>query len=171
MAAMDRTVLLLVGERSATLGASEYLATVHGQTIGHPPALDLDLERRVQAVVRDAIGRGIVRAAHDTSEGGLLVALAEMLIGGGHGAELDTTALLADNSGRADRTFFGEAASRIIVAVDRPQVAAVRDLAEASAVPVTELGQVGGTRLEIAGVGEVEIDRLRDAWKSGLSDG
>ncbi|HMM42931.1 MAG TPA: phosphoribosylformylglycinamidine synthase subunit PurL, partial [Thermomicrobiales bacterium] len=110
--------LWLLGELRATLGGSEYLATMYGTTAGRPPALDLALERSVQAATRVLIGDGIARAAHDTSEGGLLVAIAEMLIPNRIGAAIDLGAVVEANDGSLARACFGEAASRVVVAID-----------------------------------------------------
>ncbi|MBF2098694.1 MAG: phosphoribosylformylglycinamidine synthase subunit PurL, partial [Gloeomargaritaceae cyanobacterium C42_A2020_066] len=74
--------------RGVSLGGSEYLAVVHGQVTGRPAAVDLALEKQVQHVCRQGIAAGWVQAAHDVSEGGLLVALAEMAIAGRIGAEI-----------------------------------------------------------------------------------
>ncbi|MBX6342155.1 MAG: phosphoribosylformylglycinamidine synthase subunit PurL, partial [Thermomicrobiaceae bacterium] len=79
----------LLGPVKATLGASEYVAVAHGLSAGAPPALDLDLERRVQGATRAAVAAGEVTAAHDCSEGGLAVALAECCVVGGVGCRVD----------------------------------------------------------------------------------
>ena len=87
-------VVLLLGPVGAELGCSEYLAHRLGRTddLGPPPALDLDIERGVQAFVREAARRGLLRSAHDCSEGGLAVALAECCIAGGIGFQSEQPA-------------------------------------------------------------------------------
>jgi phosphoribosylformylglycinamidine synthase II len=162
--------LYLLGELKATLGASEYLAVVHDRTAGSPPALDLDLEARVAALVQDGIARGYLTAAHDTSEGGLLVALAEMLIAAGAGADLDLRDVVARNDGRLDRGLFGEAASRIIVAVRPEQAELLANAAQQALVPLSRVGQVTGTDLALAGLGEAALGPLADAWHTGLME-
>jgi phosphoribosylformylglycinamidine synthase len=145
--------LLLLGAQEATIGASEYLFSLHGQRGGLPPRVDLELERRLHACVLDAIRQGLVRAAHDTSEGGLLVAVAEGCLAGGVGARLALDPLLlARAGGRLDAALFGEAGSRIVVAVAPEAVEAVRALAAQHSVPVTPLGTTGGDRLTVAGL-------------------
>jgi phosphoribosylformylglycinamidine synthase len=99
--------------RSSELGGSEYLATIHGIVAGKPPVLDFDLERRGQEACRHGIRQGWVNSAHDLSEGGLAVALAECCISGHLGAE---TYLQADER-RFDEILFGETTSQIIVSV------------------------------------------------------
>lgn len=160
--------LVLLGPRAATIGASEYLALVTGKNLGPPPSIDLELEARVQRLVRGLITDGLVTAAHDTSEGGLLVAVCEMLFGLGLGARLDFGALLAVNDGRIDRALFGEAASRIVVATSRDGVAAIERAARAATVPFTVLGHIGGADVEIEGLVRVPIRRAVEAWVNGL---
>ena len=161
--------LLLLGERRATLGASEHLWRWHELVAGGPPALDLELERRVQACVRDAIRGGLLTAAHDTSEGGLLVAVCEMLFKGRLGARLAVGPLVLANDGRLDRAFFGEAPSRVIVACRTEMVEAVTELARQSQVPLFRLGTVGGDQIQIDDIALVDVATARDAWSNGLT--
>jgi phosphoribosylformylglycinamidine synthase len=171
MAPAEGNELLLLGTQAATLGASEYLAVRHGLIAGHPPALDLAVEHNVQSLVRTLVSDGLVAAAHDTSEGGLLIALAEMLIASGGGASVSLQPLMGVNDGRFDRTCFGEAASRVIVAVPSGSVDAVRSRAEASGVEVLRLGVVGGASLSTDIAGDIDVEQLRGAWESGLTVG
>ena len=76
-------LVYLIDGGAPTLGGSEYLAIIHGQEVGHPPALDVEAEKRLQAFLRDAISQGLLQSAHDLSEGGLAVALAECSLAGG----------------------------------------------------------------------------------------
>ncbi|MCC6629947.1 MAG: phosphoribosylformylglycinamidine synthase subunit PurL [Chloroflexi bacterium] len=161
--------LLLLGAQEASLGASEYLFTIANRRGGVPPRLDLELERRVQAATLAAIRGGHVRAAHDTSEGGLLVALAEGCIAGSVGAHitLDST-LLARAGGRLDAALFGEAGSRVIVAVDVTAEAAVRRIAADHGVPVTVLGDTGGDRVVVTGLVDRSLTDLAAAYTATL---
>ena len=74
-----------MGETLDELGGSEYLSVVHGAVAGRPPTLDLELERDVQSAVRTGIRAGFVKSAHDCSEGGIGVTLAECCVAGGIG--------------------------------------------------------------------------------------
>jgi phosphoribosylformylglycinamidine synthase subunit PurL len=103
----DLVYVLGVASRP-TLGASEYLKVIHGLVAGEPPVLDLDLEKRVQAVCRQGIVEGLFRSAHDVSEGGLIVALAESCIAG----DVGMIGVLND-----PLAGFGEVASQIIVSI------------------------------------------------------
>lgn len=168
-AAAPGQTLLLVGEHKASTGGSEFLKAHHGKTAGTPPALDIDFEVKVQQFVLSAIDKGLVRAASDTSEGGLLVAIAEMLFAGNCGIGLDGSALQAVNGGRVDRTWFGEAASRVLLSTDAGSVTALVDLAIATGLDVTNLGTVSDSgMLEVAGTGETPTYELRETWATGL---
>ncbi len=101
MAAESGDELLLIGETTATLGASEFLAIQHETIAGDPPDIDLGQESSLQKLVVRLISLGLVNAAHDCSEGGLLVAISEMLIAGNVGATLDLGSLNASNGGSA----------------------------------------------------------------------
>ena len=112
--------------------------------------LDMEAEKRVQETVHDAVRRGLVHTAHDCSEGGLLAALAECYIGGNIGAEVR----LAERGALA---YFGEAASRIVVA--GPE-ASVKQIAAARII-----GRVGRTSLKVDDF-SVPVEALRHAWES-----
>ncbi len=105
--------IYILGADAVTLGGSEYLAIIHGLVAGKPPQVDYDLEKRVQKAVRYGIHSGWLNSAHDCSEGGLSVALAECCISGQLGANL----VLKGSKNRLDSLLFGEGGSRIIVSV------------------------------------------------------
>jgi phosphoribosylformylglycinamidine synthase len=151
------------GAELALLGASEYLATIHGAALGHPPAIDLDAERRVQATALAAIRAGLVRAAHDCSEGGLAVAVAEGCIAGNVGATLTL-----DPEGRWDVALFHEAPSRILLACRPADVAAVTDLAAAQSVAATVVGTTGGSHLTCNPVLHVALADAASAWRNAI---
>lgn len=171
MAPQVGDVLYVLGENVATLGASEYLAHIHGIVAGAPPALNLTKEAGVQALVRKLAQEGKVTAAHDTSEGGLLVAIAEMLIAARSGADLHLDSVVAANDGRIDRTMFGEAASRVIVSCRPGDTKDVEAFASNAAVDAVRLGAIAGTSLAVAGVMAIDVSDLEQAWKSGLLPG
>ncbi|MFN6517799.1 MAG: phosphoribosylformylglycinamidine synthase subunit PurL [Nostoc sp. CreGUA01] len=99
-----------------SLGASEYLAAIHGTVAGKPPQIDFDLERRVQQVCRDGIRNGWVRSAHDCAEGGIAIALAECCISGNLGAQINLE-IASTQSQRLDELLFAEGGARILVSV------------------------------------------------------
>jgi phosphoribosylformylglycinamidine synthase II len=104
-----------------SLGASEYLATIHGTVAGKPPLVDFDLERRVQKVCREGIRNGWIRSAHDSAEGGVAIALAECCIAGNLGAEINLE--IAPMQNRVDEVLFAEGGARILVSVTSAQQA------------------------------------------------
>jgi phosphoribosylformylglycinamidine synthase len=111
------TTAAIAGQPLITLGGSEYLAALHGQATGHPPAIDMALEKRVQAACRHGIAQGWVRSAHDCAEGGLAVALAESAISGQRGAAIQLSLDASQTAQRWDRLLFGEGGARIMVSV------------------------------------------------------
>ncbi|ARV60904.1 phosphoribosylformylglycinamidine synthase II [Nostocales cyanobacterium HT-58-2] len=118
----ETDVIYLLGELSsdATLGGSEYLATIHNTIAGKPPRVNFELERRVQQLCREGIRQGWVHSAHDCAEGGIAVALAECCIAGNLGAEIQLE-LPVNNSQRWDEVLFGEGGARIVVSVASEQ--------------------------------------------------
>ncbi len=96
-----------------TLSGTSYLEYIHGYITGRPPEIDLDLERSVQLFLRTAIAKGYVSSAHDVSDGGIAVSLAESCISSGLGADLT----FVQNDIRIDRLLFAEGGSRIIVSI------------------------------------------------------
>ncbi|MEH2125484.1 phosphoribosylformylglycinamidine synthase subunit PurL [Nostoc sp.] len=103
-----------------SLGASEYLATIHDTVAGKPPRVDFDLERRVQKVCREGIRNGWVRSAHDSAEGGVAIALAESCLAGNLGAEINLE-IAATQLNRLDEMLFAEGGARILVSVASAQ--------------------------------------------------
>jgi phosphoribosylformylglycinamidine synthase subunit PurL len=162
---------LLLGPLSATLGGSEYLATVNGKVAGAPPALDLDYEARLQRLLAHTAGAPWT-AAHDTSEGGLAVALAEMAFASGVGATIDKgalDALLTANDGRLDRALFGEAGSRVMVTCDPAAIYDARGRAYEAGIDLLELGTTGGDALVLGEALSSPVAELREAWDNGLA--
>ncbi|MCS6782871.1 MAG: phosphoribosylformylglycinamidine synthase subunit PurL [Gloeomargarita sp. SKYBB_i_bin120] len=102
------------GQATGGLGGSEYLAAIHGLVTGRPPAVDWAREKRVQAACRHGIAQGWITAAHDVSDGGVVIALAEMAIAGGCGVQITVKPPLAV---RWDEFFFEEGGSRIWVTI------------------------------------------------------
>jgi len=161
----DVIVLLGAGKLSgdpAALAASEYLSLVHDRVAGLPK-IDLFLESRLQKLCREAIAADLLRSAHDCSEGGLAVAIAESAILGGLGAEL--TIEIPD---RWDAALFGETQSRIVVSVRKKDLARLEELAEAADVPALRLGTVSGRRVNFGSVCDVSLEAATNAWGHGF---
>lgn len=163
-------LVALLGETREELGASEYLATRFGLVQGEPPSLDLARERNVQRACLEAIRNGVIRSAHDCSDGGLAVALAEACLGG-PGTPIGVDVRLSETI-RPDALLFGESQSRIIVSLKESDWPRLEKIAEAHQVPVQLLGTVGGTRFRLRGPTcglDLSIEEVERAWRSGLA--
>ena len=152
----------LLGDATPSLDGSEFLAVVHGQVAG-APTIDLDAELAVQTLLRDLIQAGLLASAHDCSDGGLAVAVAESAFAGGIGVDLD----LDSTHARADVALFGEAPSRIVISAAAAAWPEVERRAAAAGVAARRLGSVGGERLRIGPI-DVALDDAHRAWDQGL---
>jgi phosphoribosylformylglycinamidine synthase subunit PurL len=165
----DGDVLHVLGAGRPALGASTYLARVHGLEAGWPPELDLTAERALIDLLVEVVAAGLVDSAHDVSDGGVAVALAEMAIHGGRG--FDVT-LPADLAARVDAALFGEAASLAVVAVEPAKEARMLAAADEAGVPHQRLGTAGGDRLllTVAGAGfDVDLGDAREAFEAPIA--
>ncbi|TMJ94502.1 MAG: phosphoribosylformylglycinamidine synthase subunit PurL, partial [Actinobacteria bacterium] len=157
-------LVLLAGNASVSLGASAYGAA-HGLHEG-PVSLDLALEARLQRFVLAAHAAGALRAAHDRSEGGLAVALAELAIREGVGMKVTLPAV----RGVDKRVMlFGEGPSGVVLVIAPAQEAAVRALAAREQIALWTLGTIGGDLLEVAPVLGLPVASLARAHGGGLA--
>ena len=164
-------VVMLLGDAVPALDGSEYQKRWFGRVEGRIPDVDLQAEVVLQGVVRRAITDGMLRSAHDCSDGGLAVALAESCLAGGIGARLNLEGVPGHLPGRHDLTLFGEAPTRVVVSAGAEVAEAMRDLCAGARVPCRVLGTVGGDSLAVLVGGEqVELSMvaLRDAYEGGL---
>lgn len=164
----DRIALL--GPDAVSLGGSEYLWSCHGKLAGPLAPLDLKLEREAQSAVRTAIEAGLCASAHDCSEGGLAVALAEACITGPAPVGADIS---LPPGARADLVLFGEGPSRILTSVPREAQRHFEGLMREWHVPWKWIGTVGGERLTIRIGGQLMVDlsleQLSHAWRNGFA--
>jgi phosphoribosylformylglycinamidine synthase len=154
-------VVVLLGEGTGELGGSEYLKTVHDMVRGLPPALDLGVERALQRLLVLLADQRLIHSAHDCSDGGLAVTLAECTFGtGGIGAEvsIDAVAISRDARINVAGALFGESASRVVVSAPSDHVTEVLQQAAKAGVPARVIGETGGNRLRVAVAGIVEVD-------------
>lgn len=154
----DGDVILYVGAPRKGLGGSEYLSWCHKLVTGDAPALDLEFEKNLQQAVLAAIRSGLVRSAHDVSDGGLAVTLAESCLFGGRGAGVDLSAL----GGATRETLFSEAQSGIVLSCAPDDADRLMAHFAAHPVPCHNLGRVGGTDLAIAGILALPVAQLAD---------
>jgi phosphoribosylformylglycinamidine synthase len=156
--------ILLIGETRGWLGQSLYLRDICGREEGAPPPVDLSAEKRNGDFVRELIRDGRINAAHDMSDGGLAVALAEMAMASGLGATLD-----AAPSGIPPHAFwFGEDQARYLVTVPQERAEALLAHAQQREVPMRRLGRVGGNALAIAGESPLPVVALTRAFEDWL---
>ncbi|MFD1991981.1 phosphoribosylformylglycinamidine synthase subunit PurL [Paenibacillus nicotianae] len=161
-------IIFVLGDTFAELGGSEFQKVLHNVTEGRPPALDLEIEKKLLGSVLSAIQSGLVQSAHDLSEGGLSVALAESCISGTLGA---TVAL--DSEGlRHDLLLFSESQSRILLSATPAQADALESHIQSQGVPVRRIGQVQGTELQIQVDGKQvlaeQVSNLRQVWEDAI---
>ena len=161
--------IVLLGEGFGELGGSEYLKVVHGLVKGSPPSLDFDRERALIALLTKAAAAGLLQSAHDCSDGGIAITLAESAFeSGGVGLEVDVPAAAQG----IVATLFGESASRAVVTLRPANRQALMDMATMIGVPALAIGRTGGSAIQIAVAGEVAIEcMLTEAeviWKTSL---
>jgi len=161
--------VVLIGENLEEVGGTEYLRIAHGLEAGAPPAIDLEQEKRNQECLLELIDAGLVRSAHDLSEGGLAVALAECAFAseGKTGCEIDL-----EDGLREDALLFGESQSRIIMTCRRANLGRVLELLAARGVPARAIGRVGGDAVAVSRKGReilrVPVETGLRAWKDSL---
>jgi phosphoribosylformylglycinamidine synthase subunit PurL len=159
-----RDEVYILGETSGILGGSAYWSDVCDFTGGEPPAVDLDAEMRLQRFLTDAAEQRLLRSAHDCAEGGLVVALAEAVIGGPYvpgslGADLDLTGYAPDVP--ADGLLFGEDGARAVVSCSAPSSRFLIALANQHEVPVFHAG-----RVQSAGTLELQVGPHVFSWST-----
>jgi phosphoribosylformylglycinamidine synthase subunit PurL len=167
--------ILLLGEGRGELGGSEYLKVVHDLVRGMPPVLDLDGERRLQALLVTLADERLMRSAHDCSDGGLAITIAESTFDtAGIGAEvsLEGVHVARHPTVNLAAALFGESASRVVVSVVPEHVTSVLRHAAALNVPVRVIGQTGGSRLRIAVAGaivvDLSVDEAERVWSTAI---
>ena len=160
-------VIVLAGQCRDELGGSEYLYVEHGLEEGAPPQLDLGRELNVHRLTLAGIRRGLVKTAHDCSDGGLAVALAECCIAGEIGASVELPPGVEETANtRLDAVLWGESQSRVVLSCARENLNELRRLAKTAGVPLCELGIVGGNKFI---VGDNRAGALRPLFALELS--
>jgi phosphoribosylformylglycinamidine synthase subunit PurL len=160
--------LILVGPFAPSLAGSE-LAKLRGELDGGLPQPDVPAVARALAFVRERIREGAISAAHDTSDGGLACALAEMAIAGRLGIEADLDMLVERRGGSGESCLFGEGPGGIVLALPPEEIGPLLARAEEEDVEAIELGSVGGDRIEIAAAERdvsVPVGDAERAWRS-----
>jgi phosphoribosylformylglycinamidine synthase subunit PurL len=178
--------IILVGEIGNELGGSRFLKVCHGKKLGPPPHVDLAHEIRIQNAVRDLIRVGLVKSAHDCSEGGLAVAIAESCFNpkkrlgaqislqcshGPAGREKKTLQKTSSAGTDVAKTLFNESQSRIVISVAPGNLERAMSILNDGGIPFQQLGKVGGDQLRIQIGGERfawPIADLYDDWWNSI---
>jgi phosphoribosylformylglycinamidine synthase subunit PurL len=171
--------VVLLGDNPGELGGSEYLATMHGTVAGTPPAIDLAREAALQSLIVKLIRDGDVESAHDCSEGGLAIALAECTFDtNGIGVTVNLPLATGEPAGSSraqfavNATLFGESASRIVASVEPGRLDSVLSAATAAGIPAVAIGATGGDRIQISVGGQSAIDTAvvtaEHAWATAI---
>ncbi len=158
--------ILVLGDTRGWLGQSAYLATIEGREEGAPPPVDLAAEKRTGDFVRDLIAKGRVTAVHDCSDGGLLVAIAEMAMASDIGAALDA----APAGLPAHAFWFGEDQARYVVTAPALALPEIEAAAKDAGISALRLGLTGGERLTLPGERPISVAELKKRHESWLPD-
>jgi len=165
----SQDIILLLGKNKEEIGGSEYLKIIHGLKQGGCPEINLNLEKRVQKTALEAIEKGLVESAHDCSEGGLAVALAESCISNPR-EKLGAIINLASDHLRKDALLFGESQSRIVLSVKPKNAKKIIQIAKKNKAPVALIGKVGGSKFTINKLINVSVSELYKAWYNAIEN-
>ncbi|MEA3328798.1 MAG: phosphoribosylformylglycinamidine synthase subunit PurL [Candidatus Omnitrophota bacterium] len=161
-------IILLIGETFEELGGTEFLKIIHNMKKGRPPELNLDREKRNQGFIQELVKRCLINSAHDLSEGGLAAALAEScivdkdkMIGAKITCEIKAVSNIA--------FLFGESQSRVVVSSNPRVLSEIETLAKEKEVPLYNIGCVGGDKLIVNDLFDVEIKKLTKTWRNVIS--
>jgi phosphoribosylformylglycinamidine synthase subunit PurL len=159
----DGCLVYLLGETFAELGGSEFAETVLGVVAGRPPALDLERERRLHALLGESARGDLLRSAHDCGDGGIAVALVESAIAGATGF-----AVTLSGDQPPHLALFGESASRAIVSVRPEDATALEEHAAAMHVPFARIGETGGPRIVIDAVVDLSLAEAAAIYEDAI---
>jgi phosphoribosylformylglycinamidine synthase II len=163
--------IILVGEIGNEIGASHFLKVAHCQKAGCVPVLDYAKEKAVQEAVRSLIRSRLVKSAHDCSEGGLAVTIAESCLTNREAPIGATVAIPGEANIRPEVLLFNESQSRIVISTKGTNAAVVLSLLEWRGIPARKLGTVGGATLKISATGSEfvwPVSELSHAWSDSI---
>ena len=168
--------IILLGDTKEDLGGTEYLKVVHYREQGTPPWLDLDREKAVQECLLSLIRQGLVKSAHDCSEGGLAVTLVECCVSHPY-QPIGASIRLPQQRSRLDALLFGESPSRVVLTVAPQHVEDLLNQVRACSLPAFSIGKVGGDQFTVSVVSEsgldtssisLSLETLLDVWGHSL---
>jgi len=157
-------IVYYIGAHRHGLGGSEYLKTIHNLTTGDAPDLDLDFEVNLQKTLLNAIQKQKVNAAHDISDGGIAVTLAEMTVFSGIGAAVTVKKL----NGSVYDVLYSEAQSGVVITVNQEKARAFEQLCETNNLPFKELGVTGGDRLIIDEFVDLAVSEMGMLYENAI---
>ena len=164
--------IALIGFTMEELGGTEYLKTMFDRSDGKPPVLDRKHEKQVQDFCLELIQKGFISSAHDCSEGGLAIAVAESCFS--YGGQTLGASLTLESTLRNDTLLFGETLSRIIISFPEERINEIEDLAMAFPVDFSLIGKVGGSHFTVTVNGKEvikqEVNILKNIWKTSLGN-
>ena len=159
--------IILLGNLGGCVGGSEYLDLIHGRVEGDVPNIDLEYEKMVQDSVLEGIRQGVIKSAHDISDGGLAIALAECCMAGGNnlGANIVISRKIRD-----DELLFGETQSAIIVTISESDLMRIEEVSGKFQIPCETIGKVSGNSLSINSFFDIAVSKLRKIYESALPE-
>jgi len=162
-------IILLLGKNKQELGGSEYLKTVHNLKKGKVPQINLKLEKSLQTTLLEAIEKGLIQSAHDCSEGGLAVTLAESCISNPR-KKLGAVINLDSQGIRKDALLFGETQSRVVLSAKQKNAKKIIQIAKKNKTPISIIGKVGGNSLVINKLINLPVNNLYKAWHNTIEN-
>jgi phosphoribosylformylglycinamidine synthase len=165
----DGDFIYLLGNIGDSIGASRYLHLLHGKKTGLCPKLDLETERKLHRLLVDMAQEGTLQSAHDCSEGGFAVAVAECCFSGmTHEEAFHGATVSLPGQGRLDGRLFGEAQSRAVVSCDPENAAKLEAAAKKLGVPFEKIGLVGGDQLVIGSAVQLPVEKAADLFNNAI---
>ncbi len=163
-------VIVLAGDTYDEIGCSEYLKHITGEIQGNPPNIDLKKELSLVEFILEANRKSLINSAHDLSEGGLVVALAECCF-----APTKTIGIIVDikavsNELESDRILFSESQGRALFSLPKANVEKLQTLASSFSIPLRVIGKVGGERFTIGEIIDIDTSYLRNLWNTSFKD-
>jgi phosphoribosylformylglycinamidine synthase subunit PurL len=155
-------VIYLLGEDKEELGGSEYAKVIHNKVAGEPPQINLDEEKKLQDTLLNLIRRGLIKSAHDISEGGIVSAIAECCIINQEeqiGCEVEIPI-----KSRKDFSLFSESQSRIIISISKDKILVLESELKLINAKFTQLGVVAGSSMKLKNLFDVSVKELSDIY-------
>ena len=165
----DGDLIYLLGDIGDTIGGSRYLQLIHGKKTGRCPKLNLEAEHQLHRALKTMADAKLLQSAHDCSDGGFAVALAESCVTGlTHESKIHGAKLSLPGTGRLDGRLFGETQSRVVVSCGPANGAQLEALARKFGVPCEKIGQVGGDGLVVGNEINVSVGKLADLFFTSI---